>query len=540
MASSLAAQTGPGHQASRAAAHRRRHPPVGLVRLEHGDVDRRSGLDPPHGAVPDRGGAETQPGEEAGLARQPPELGRSGQHRGQAVGGEIHDGVLPVGHAGEGADDARRDRERRQGRGGGGTLRVLLVPGRADPVQNVGNAEAGGDREREGSQASAEPQAVVERVRADPGPAEQRAAEARGAEPPRGLAHDAPERVVGARREGPEDGEPERHARTVDRDRGGALRGRGRCPLGEKPGGGHQRVLRAGREEVVQAGGEPRHQALVDRAARGEGRRERAGSHGRGDHEADIARGAGHRCPCAAPPSRPHGEMVDRGGGPWFTPSVGIRSVGCLLQSVVRRAEADMTAEPTTTPARGGPDVAEPPPTAAAAGGNRSPRRWLPRYTWSGTVGALVFGCSSLTPSLLPRGWVLQGLIAGITAAIGYGVGVTVAWFVAELTDSRMSAGFRRRAWQVLAAAGVLLCVVMLWLGAGWQRQIHELMGLDPPNGSSSVGVVVVAVLVFALFVAIGRGVRWLARWLVRVLGRLLPRRLARPLGVLIAGALVI
>jgi len=199
-----------------------------------------------------------------------------------------------------------------------------------------------------------------------------------------------------------------------------------------------------------------------------------------------------------------------------------------------------MTAEPTTTPARGGPDVAEPPPTAAAAGGDRRPRRWLPRYTWSGTLGALVFGCSSLTPSLLPRGWVLQGLIAGITAAIGYGVGVTVAWFVAELTERRMSAGFRRRAWQVLAAAGALLCVVMLWLGAGWQRQIHELMGLDPPNGYSSVGVVVVAVLVFALFVAIGRGVRWLARWLVRVLGRLLPHRLARPLGVLIAGALVI
>src|SRR3954454_19270158 len=153
-----------------------------------------------------------------------------------------------------------------------------------------------------------------------------------------------------------------------------------------------------------------------------------------------------------------------------------------------------MTAEPTTTPARGGPDVAEPPPTAAAAGGDRRPRRWLPRYTWSGTLGALVFGCSSLTPSLLPRGWVLQGLIGGITAAIGYGVGVTVAWFVAELTESRGPAGFRHRAWQVLAAAGTLLCLVMLWLGAGWQRDIHALMGLDAPAGYKSIGIVVLAV----------------------------------------------
>src|SRR3954465_9324074 len=208
-----------------------------------------------------------------------------------------------------------------------------------------------------------------------------------------------------------------------------------------------------------------------------------------------------------------------------------------------------MTAEPATS-ARGGTGVApaepaEPPPPPPRAEEGPPPgtprwRRWLPRYTWSGTVGALLFGCGSLTPSLLPRGWLLQGLIAGIAAAIGYGVGAAVAWFVAELTESRMSAGFRRRAWQVLAVAGVVLCLVMLWLGAGWQRQIHELMGLDPPSAYSSVGVVVVAVLVFVLVVAIGRGIRGLARWLVRVLGRLLPGRLARPLGVLIAGALVI
>jgi uncharacterized membrane protein len=166
--------------------------------------------------------------------------------------------------------------------------------------------------------------------------------------------------------------------------------------------------------------------------------------------------------------------------------------------------------------------------------------RWLPRYTWSGTVGALVFGCLSLTPSLLPRGWVLQGLIAGITAAIGYGVGVTVAWFVAELTESRLSAGFRRRAWQVLAVAGVLLCLVLLWLGAGWQRDIHELMGLDAPAGYTSFGIVVLAALVFALFVAIGRGIRWLGRLLVRAFGRVLPRRIARPLGVVAVTVLVV
>src|SRR4051794_34533198 len=137
-----------------------------------------------------------------------------------------------------------------------------------------------------------------------------------------------------------------------------------------------------------------------------------------------------------------------------------------------------MTAEPTTRPSPGSTEVASPPP----AGGDRPDRRWrrwLPRYTWSGTLGALLFGCAALTPSLLPRGWLLQGIIAGITAAIGYGVGVTVAWFVAELTESRVSARFRRRAWQVPAVAGPPLCLGAPGGGAGWRRPRPQRVG--PP-----------------------------------------------------------
>src|SRR4051794_5512302 len=108
-----------------------------------------------------------------------------------------------------------------------------------------------------------------------------------------------------------------------------------------------------------------------------------------------------------------------------------------------------MTAEPATRPTRSDSDVA-PPPVPVPGGGTRTGwwRRRLPHYTWSGTFAAVLFGGSSLTPSLLPRGWLLQGIIAGVTAAIGYGVGVTIAWFVAEVTERRVPAGFRRHAWQ--------------------------------------------------------------------------------------------
>ena len=80
--------------------------------------------------------------------------------------------------------------------------------------------------------------------------------------------------------------------------------------------------------------------------------------------------------------------------------------------------------------------------------------RRLPRYAWSGTAGAVVMASSAFTPSLLPRGWALQGLVAGVAAATGYGFGVLVAWFVRAVTDWQPTPRVRRRAWQVLGVVG--------------------------------------------------------------------------------------
>ena len=180
--------------------------------------------------------------------------------------------------------------------------------------------------------------------------------------------------------------------------------------------------------------------------------------------------------------------------------------------------------------------------TNATQSTSHSTRRW-PHYDWSGTVGAILLAASTFTPSLLPRAWYLQGLVAGVTGAMGYGVGVVVAWFVREVTQWHPSPGTRRRAWQVLAVLGGLTGVISLYGGWRVQVQIHELVGVAPPAAYRSVLILLLGTATFVGLVALARVLRRFARWVAKVLRRFFPARLARlvrPLAVVVVTLVVI
>ena len=73
---------------------------------------------------------------------------------------------------------------------------------------------------------------------------------------------------------------------------------------------------------------------------------------------------------------------------------------------------------------------------------------------------ATAFYCLSLTPSLLPRAWWLQGLAAGVTAAAGYAVGAVLEAArraLSRRTGTRPGPGVRRLMWPVLGALAARL-----------------------------------------------------------------------------------
>ncbi|WP_240359694.1 alpha/beta hydrolase [Pyxidicoccus trucidator] len=149
---------------------------------------------------------------------------------------------------------------------------------------------------------------------------------------------------------------------------------------------------------------------------------------------------------------------------------------------------------------------------------SRAAPRWL-HYTLPGAWAALVFACLSFTPSLLPRSGPFQGFVSGISAVIGYGLGVLGAWLWREFAH-RPPRTPRPRAWQAFFGVGGVVLVGSLLMGWRWQRHIRELMDVPHPDSPGYLVALLVGAAVFFLLISAGRGLRAVYRRLETVLSR--------------------
>jgi uncharacterized membrane protein len=163
-----------------------------------------------------------------------------------------------------------------------------------------------------------------------------------------------------------------------------------------------------------------------------------------------------------------------------------------------------------------------------------APRERHPLLVWAWSLvhldftgvafGALFF-CVSLTPSLLPRDWLFQGLIGGLTAAIGYGIGAFLERMLRRFV-------LRRRGWwpppkrllyavkTVIVAGSVAACLLMMIPAAAWQRQVSAVMGMEGPSTLGYLRTLIVAVLVGGICVGVARVlldiIKTIARFFIR------------------------
>jgi uncharacterized membrane protein len=149
----------------------------------------------------------------------------------------------------------------------------------------------------------------------------------------------------------------------------------------------------------------------------------------------------------------------------------------------------------------------------------------LLRLKFVGVAFGALFFCLSLMPSLVPREWLFQGLIGGVNAAFGYGLGVLLgkAVYRGLLRGARWWPPSARVLFWMKAAVVVIAptaCVLMLIPAASWQRQLSALMGIEGPTNSGYLRTLIVAAIVCALLVSAFRvlidAVKLLARMLIR------------------------
>jgi len=174
--------------------------------------------------------------------------------------------------------------------------------------------------------------------------------------------------------------------------------------------------------------------------------------------------------------------------------------------------------------------VAEP-QTAAEA---REPDRdwWQRRYTFTGTAVGMIFLWLSMTPSLLPRGPLFQGIVSGATGAIGYGLGVFGVWLVRFMQSRPSSPRAPRWAWRVLAAVAVVELTIGVFYFSYWQGNVRDLMGVPQLRWFNYVQAGVLAVILLFVFVEIGQLVGRLVRFLVAQLNRVAPPRVSAVVAV--------
>ena len=167
----------------------------------------------------------------------------------------------------------------------------------------------------------------------------------------------------------------------------------------------------------------------------------------------------------------------------------------------------------------------------------------LVRLDFVGIVFGALFFCLSLTPSLMPRGWLLAGLIGGLNAAIGYGIGVVVGRLLRALVlnhrewwppGPKVLYGLKAAA-VVASISGSLLMVIP---AAAWQRQMCELMGFAGPSTVTYTRAVAVALLTGGVLIAVAR----VLKDAVKLLARIMIRRwdINDEVAVLIGSAIVV
>ena len=167
---------------------------------------------------------------------------------------------------------------------------------------------------------------------------------------------------------------------------------------------------------------------------------------------------------------------------------------------------------------------------------------WLEKF-WNslsliGMLLGTLFFAASLTPSLVPRPFLIQGVLSGACFAIGYGIGVFLFWLWNYLELPKLKGRISHAVKIAAMAVTIITAIVFLWHAADGQNSIRALMGLEKVESAHPLKTGLIALITFVILIGLARLFQLIYRISSRWLDRYIPPRLSRFTGFLIAAVI--
>ncbi len=144
-----------------------------------------------------------------------------------------------------------------------------------------------------------------------------------------------------------------------------------------------------------------------------------------------------------------------------------------------------------------------------------------------GVIGAVIVAAMCVLPSLVPRAGLIQGLLLGSCAAIGYGLGCVAGlrW--------RTHANHRDLWWMAVVLGALIL-------GWRWQAQLAQITGVDGFSPLWIVQALAAGIVVFIVWLALARGIRWVTQRVGAGLQKVLHPRVATAGAVTVSAVVLV
>lgn len=144
----------------------------------------------------------------------------------------------------------------------------------------------------------------------------------------------------------------------------------------------------------------------------------------------------------------------------------------------------------------------------------------------------LLFFAASLTPSLVPRGPAVQGVLGGLVTALGYLTGQVVALLWRAIDLPRLSGRPAQLLTWIISALVLAFFLAVLGFSLTWQNDLRRKMGMELQDGLGLTTIVISAIATLAVAFLLGRVIAWLFRFIRAWFYRVMPPRRANVLGL--------